>query len=61
MSKVHIETWQKKRAEVLLLLNLPIIVSCIPYGLAVRIPGFHPGGPGSTPGMGTHNIFLFSF
>ena len=24
-----------------------------PYGLAVRIPGFHPGGPGSTPGMGT--------
>ena len=23
-----------------------------PYGLAVRIPGFHPGGPGSTPGMG---------
>ena len=26
----------------------------IPYGLAVRIPGFHPGGPGSAPGMGTH-------
>ena len=25
----------------------------IPYGLAVRIPGFHPGGLGSTPGMGT--------
>ena len=25
----------------------------IPYGLAVRIPGSHPGGPGSTPGMGT--------
>ena len=24
----------------------------IPYGLAARIPGFHPGGPGSTPGMG---------
>ena len=24
----------------------------IPYGLAVRIPGFHSGGPGSTPGMG---------
>ena len=24
----------------------------VPYGLAVRIPGFHPGGPGSTPGMG---------
>ena len=25
----------------------------IPYGLAVKIPGFHPGGPGSTSGMGT--------
>ena len=28
----------------------------VPYGLAVRIPGFHPGGPGSTPGMGTFFI-----
>ena len=26
----------------------------IPCGLAVRIPGFHPGGPGSTPGIGIH-------
>ena len=26
----------------------------LPYGLAVRISGFHPGGPGSTPGMGTY-------
>ena len=24
----------------------------VPYGLAVKIPGFHPGGPGSTPDMG---------
>ena len=31
----------------------------IPYGLAVRIPGFHPGGPGSTPGMGTAASFFF--
>ena len=29
-----------------------------PYGLAVRIPGFHPGGPGSTPGMGKRFPFL---
>ena len=29
----------------------------IPYGLAVKIPGFHPGGPGSTPGMGIINYF----
>ena len=26
----------------------------VPYSPAVRIPGFHPGRPGSTPGMGTH-------
>ena len=24
----------------------------IPYGLTARIAGFHPAGPGSTPGMG---------
>ena len=26
-------------------------------GLVVRIPGFHPGGPGSIPGIGT-TLFL---
>ena len=31
-----------------------------PYGLAARIPGFHPGGPGSTPGMGTLTLFKYS-
>ncbi len=31
-----------------------------PYGLAVRIPGFHPGDPGSTPGMGRHAPLCFS-
>ena len=25
-----------------------------PYGLAVRTPGFHRGGPGSTRDMGKH-------
>ncbi len=30
-----------------------ITLHIVPYGLAVRIPGFHPGGPGSTPGMGS--------
>ena len=24
-----------------------------PFSLVVRIPGFHPGGPGSIPGVGT--------
>ncbi len=37
-----------------------ILCQLLPYGLAVRIPGFHPGGPGSTPGMGTL-IFLIFF
>ena len=37
------------------------IISQLPYGLAVRIPGFHPGGPGSTPGMGTTTCFCFNF
>jgi hypothetical protein len=27
--------------------------SKIRYGLVVRIPGSHPGGPGSIPGNGT--------
>ena len=32
----------------------------LPYGLVVRIPGFHPGGPGSIPGVGSNcsSIFL---
>ena len=25
----------------------------VPCGLVARIPGFHPGGPGSIPGMET--------
>ena len=28
------------------------IALLIPYGLVARIPGFHPGGSGSIPGMG---------
>ena len=32
----------------------------IPYGLVVRIRGFHPRGPGSIPGMGIFCI-LYDF
>ena len=28
------------------------------HGLVVRIPGFHPGGPGSIPGVGTFYIYV---
>ena len=30
----------------------PTLVT-FPYGLVVRISGFHPDGPGSIPGVGT--------
>ena len=30
-----------------------ILTWLIPYGLVARIPGFHPGGSGSIPGMGS--------
>ena len=33
-------------------LNIPPV----PRGLTARISGFHPGGPGSTPGVGIHFI-----
>ena len=40
------------------MLSPEIDIKCIfPYGLAVRIPGFHPGGRGSTPGMGNSVYF----
>ena len=29
-----------------------ILENPFPDGLGVRIPGFHPGGPGSIPGLG---------
>jgi hypothetical protein len=30
----------------------PSLNTSIPYGLTARIAGFHPAGPGLTPGMG---------
>ena len=46
---------KKKYKQKIIKLSL-IINYSVPYGLAVRIPGFHPGGPGSTPGMGTRSF-----
>ena len=42
-------------------LNSAKLITVVPYGLAVRIPGFHPGGPGSTPGMGPNSIWCYSY
>ena len=35
--------------------------TCFPRGLTARISGFHPGGPGSTPGVGIYFWDLFQF
>ena len=35
-----------------------IRIDIVPYGLVVRIPAFHAGGPGSIPGVG--NIFFIA-
>ena len=32
--------------------DVEITILTIPRGLMARIPGFHPGGPGSIPGVG---------
>ena len=41
-------------------LNIPR--STIPLSSSpVRIPGFHPGDPGSNPGNGTFSDFVFFF
>ena len=37
--------------------NLFWAVEEFPRGLTARISGFHPGGPGSTPGVGRHFAF----
>ena len=45
--------------------RIRLFYSSIPHGLTARIPGFHPGGPGSTPGVGNlqlpfwHNFTFF--
>ena len=38
--------------EVALLFSEECTQHSLPCGLVVRISGFHPGGPGSIPGMG---------
>ena len=37
----------------------PVNVTTIPRGLTARIAGFHPAGPGSTPGVGTKFLFVW--
>ena len=51
----HIVQGSKFCAKNLILFYL-VSLQHLPYGLTARIAGFHPAGPGSTPGMG--NIFI---
>ena len=53
---IHISMYLSYLSSLCYLCSFTFYVSFreIPYGLAVGIPGFHPGGSGSTPGMGTH-------
>lgn len=45
-----IKEWQKIGSFL-----IPVLLD-LPYGLVVRIPAFHAGGPGSIPGVGTHFV-----
>ena len=38
-----------------------LVTLVIPFGLVVRIPGFHPGGPGSIPGVGITFLLFYIF
>ena len=45
---------------VVLIWNMYFSSDLIPYCLVVRIPGSHPGGPGSIPGMGKEELENFA-
>ena len=47
------------RAHVYLYVHNTASLTSVRYGLVVRIPGSHPGGPGSIPGNG--NLFGVSY
>ena len=52
----QIERWETERAVSIALQLLTGHLQArnrFPYGLVVRIPAFHVGGPGSIPGVGT--------
>ena len=54
-SRLFINTWHKFWLSRFLIFNSIALIKqvSIRCGLVVRIPGFHPGGPGSIPGTGT--------
>ena len=64
MSRVLLNLHNKHKFSGITRLNVKQISLPVPDGLAVRIPGSHPGGPGSTPGLGSkllHRFALFKY
>ena len=51
---VWLAVWSKSNCR----LSAYLCHTGVPYGLVVRIPAFHAGGPGSIPGMGRHMFYL---
>ena len=49
-----------RKPPIVLVNKFPLTLQLVPRGLTARISGFHPGGPGSTPGVGRYfnNYFL---
>ena len=56
------EILEKIASQILISMTLRLStskgVNKIPCGLTARIAGFHPAGPGSTPGMGSRILFF---
>ena len=48
---------KQRRQTTILIINLEQCIHLL-HGLVVRIPGFHPGGPGSIPGVGSFFALL---
>ena len=44
----------------IIFIRIDMRVASVPDGLGVRIPGFHPGGPGSIPGLGEFLALSFA-
>ena len=49
-----------RKPPIVLVNKFPLTLQLVPRGLTARISGFHPGGPGSTPGVGKFFIHILS-
>ena len=49
---IHVKVTINKYYFTISKIQISLHSPTVPYGLVARIPGFHPGGSGSIPGMG---------